>query len=112
MNPALTYLPLPFLGPYPASGMYGMCLDNAFFNNGSDSLMYVLSERPSFQDKMYIFTLTVLLPDILFSKKLLLLPAMISSMQELRLTAAMIRKRSRSFTPKITTTQETGISML
>ena len=56
MNPALTYLPLPFLGPYPASGLYGMCLDIAFFNNGQDSLMYVLSERPGFQDKMYIFT--------------------------------------------------------
>jgi len=69
MNPALTYLPLPFLGHFQASGMYGMCFDLAFFNNGSDSLIFVLSEVPGFLESMYIFTGNSLTPGYPYYKE-------------------------------------------
>ena len=64
MNPALTYLPFPAFGHgFPLGpAINGTCFDNAFFNNGFDSLIFVLSEVPDFRQDLYIFTQNSITP--------------------------------------------------
>lgn len=55
LTPAFTYMPKSIYSP--ATGFYdfGVTLDIAYFNNVSDSLVFLLSGYPGFNDKMYFY---------------------------------------------------------
>lgn len=57
MNPAITYVAAPLFTIAGPSINSGMCMDLAYFHNGSDSIIYCLSEAPNFQTNIYTYTI-------------------------------------------------------
>ena len=57
MNPAITYVAAPLFAIAGPSVNTGMCMDIAYFHNGSDSLIYCLSEAPNFTADIYTYTI-------------------------------------------------------
>lgn len=57
MNPFITYVAAPLFTIAGPSVNTGMCMDLAYFHNGSDSLIYCLSEAPNFLSNIYTYTI-------------------------------------------------------
>lgn len=55
LNPAITYFPKSIYGSAAGFIDYGVTIDLAYFNNVNDSLIFVLSAYPGYNDKLYFY---------------------------------------------------------
>lgn len=55
LNPAITYFPKSIYGVAAGFIDYGVTIDLAYFHNGSDSLIFILSAYPGYNDKFYFY---------------------------------------------------------
>lgn len=55
LTPAFTYLPKSIYAPAPGFYDYSVSTDIAFYHNGVDSLIFLLSAYPGYNDKMYLY---------------------------------------------------------
>ena len=56
LNPSMTYFPLPLFTPVPSlSNDFRAQTDLAYFNNSSDTIVFVISAYPGFTEGVYIY---------------------------------------------------------
>lgn len=55
LNPSITYFPKSIYSVAPGFIDYGVTIDLAYYHNGSDSLIFVLSAYPGYNDKIYFY---------------------------------------------------------